>query len=63
MQLSAVFELDLVLAANKPLTGLFIGPRTVKFYLLFLTGPLTSRYQFLKSLLIFIVPLKVIEDL
>ena len=40
--------------ANEPLTGLFISLLTAQFYLLFLIGPLTSRYQFLKSLSTFI---------
>ena len=35
---------------NEPLTGLFSGPLTAQLHLLFLIGPLTSRYQFLKSL-------------
>ena len=47
--------------ANEPLTGLFIGPLTAQVYHLFLTAPLTSRYQFLKSLSIFIIPLRVIK--
>ena len=48
--------------ANEPLTSLFIGPLTAQVYHLFLTGPLTNRYQFLKSLSIFIIPLKVIKN-
>ena len=52
--------LEMVWAAkrttNEPLTGLFIGSLTAQFYLLLLTGPPTSRYQFLKSLSIFIIP-------
>ena len=35
---------------NESLTGIFKGPLTAQFYLLFLIGPLTSRYQFLYSL-------------
>ena len=40
--------------ANKPLTGLFSGPLTTQFYLLFLIEPQTSRYQFLKFFSTFI---------
>ena len=46
--------------ANEPLTGLCSGPLTAQFYLLFLIGPLTSSYQFLKSLSTFIFLLNVI---
>ena len=41
-------------SANESFTGRFTGPLTAQFYLLFLIGSLTSRYQFLKSLLTFI---------
>ena len=47
--------------AHEPLTGLFSGPLTALFYLLFLIEPLTSRYQFLKSLSTFIFLLNVVE--
>ena len=33
--------------ANEPLAGLFRGPLTAQFNLLFLIGLLTSRYQVL----------------
>ena len=36
---------------NEPLTGLVNGPLMTQFYLLFLIGSLTNRYQFLESLL------------
>ena len=49
--------------ANEPLTGLFNGTLTAQFYLLFLIGPLTSGYQFLKSLSTFIFLLNVDEGL
>ena len=41
-------------ANGETLTGLFSGSLTAQFYLLFLIKPLTSRYQFLKSLSTFI---------
>ena len=41
-------------SANEPLTSLFSGPLTARFYLLFLAEPLTSRYQFLKALSTFL---------
>ena len=47
--------------ANEPLTGLFSDPLTAQFYLLFLMGPLTSRYQFMKSLSTFIFLSNVVE--
>ena len=46
---------------NEPLTGIFKGPLTAQFYLLFLIGPLTSRYQFLNSLSTFSFLLNVAE--
>ena len=49
--------------ANEPLTGLFSGPLTAQFYLLFLMGPLTSRYLFMKSLSTFIFLSNVVERL
>ena len=47
--------------ANEPLTGPFSGPLTAQFYLLILIGPLTSCYQFLKSLSTFIFLLNAVE--
>ena len=47
---------------NEPSTGIFKGPLTAQFYLLFLIGPLTSRYQFLNSLSTFSFLLNVAED-
>ena len=49
--------------ANEPLTGLFSGPLTAQFYVLFLIGPLTSGYQFLISVSSFIFLLNVVEGL
>ena len=48
-------------SANEPLTGLFGGALTAQFYLLFLIGPLTSPYQFLKSLSTFIFLINAVE--
>ena len=60
-----VISLDMTWAAkrpaNEPSTGLFSGPLTAQFYLLFPIGLLTSRYQFLKSLSTFIFQLNVVE--
>ena len=47
-------SVEMAWAANEPLTGLFSGPLTAQFYLLFLIEPLTNRCQFLKSLSTFI---------
>ena len=46
---------------NEPLTDIFKGPLTAQFYLLFLIGLLTSRYQFLNSLSTFSFLLNVAE--
>ena len=46
---------------NEPLAGLFSGLLTAHFYLLFLIGPLMSRYQFLNSLSTFSFLLNVAE--
>ena len=46
---------------NEPLTGLSSGLLTAWFYFAFLIGPLTSRYQFLKSLSTFSFLLNVAE--
>ena len=43
--------------ANEPLTGL-----SIVFFFVFFSWPLTSRYHFLKSLLIFVITLKLIEN-
>ena len=47
---SLVLTVDMAWAAkrpaNEPLTGMFSGPLTAQFYLLFLIELLTSRYQF-----------------
>ena len=49
--------------ANEPLNGLSSGALMAQFYLLSLIGPLTNRYQFLKSLLTWIFLLNVVEGL
>ena len=60
-----IIELEMAWAAkrpaNEPLTGLFSGLLTARFYFLFLIGPLMSRYQFLKSLSTFSFFLNVAE--
>ena len=47
--------------ANEPLTVFFTGSLTAQFYLLFLIGPLTSRYQCLKSFSTFFFLVDVVE--
>ena len=49
--------------ANEPFAGLFNGPLTSRFHLLFLIGPLTSRYQFVKARCTFIFLSNVTEVL